>query len=47
MKVEGILDQFGYRDILENHMLPYSEEHMPLSWVFQQDNDSKHTSHLV
>ncbi len=25
-------------------MLPYAEEEMPLKWVFQQDNDSKHTS---
>ncbi len=25
-------------------MLPYAEEEMPLKWVFQQDNDLKHTS---
>ena len=35
------MDQFEYIKILEQIMLPYAEEEMPLKWVFQQDNDPK------
>lgn len=47
VEIEGIMDRFKYKDILETHMLPYAEWEMPLQWVFQHDNDPKHTSKLV
>lgn len=46
-KIDGIMDRFLYKDILENVMVPYAEWNMPLSWHFQHDNDPKHTSKFV
>ena len=37
----------NYRHILENVMLPYASENMPLLWTFQQNNDLKHSSSLA
>ncbi|EFA06521.1 Transposable element Tc1 transposase-like Protein [Tribolium castaneum] len=47
--IEGNMDRFiyTYRDILQDVMLPYAEWEMPLRFIFQQDNDQKHTSALV
>lgn len=41
--IPGIMDQFEYIRILQEVMLLYAEEEMPLKLVFQQDNDPKHT----
>lgn len=41
------MDRFVYKNMLENVMLPYAEENMPIIWVFQHDNDPKHTSKFV
>ena len=36
-----------YKIILEDVMLSVASEEMPLCWVFQQDNNPKHSSRLV
>lgn len=46
-KIEGIMRGEDYKTILSDVMLPYASWEMPLAWVFQHDNDPKHTSKVV
>jgi hypothetical protein len=43
-RIEGIMDQHVYVDILENVLLPFANEKIAADWIFQADNDPKHTS---
>lgn len=46
-KINGIMDRFMYKDIVENVMLPHTEEEMPLKLSFQHDNDPKHIEKCI
>lgn len=46
IKIEGILKKEGYKTILEENVLPSGRRLIGRGFVFQEDNDPKHSSKL-
>jgi hypothetical protein len=44
VKIDGIMDSEKYCEILEDNLEKSVPHHISQYWIFQQDNDSKHTS---
>lgn len=47
VRINGRMDQYQYRDIMADVMIPYVDENMTMTCIFQHDNDPKHTSRTV
>ena len=46
VKIDGIMKKEQYHNILERHAIPSGTQLIGRGFIFQQDNDRKHTSHL-
>lgn len=46
-QIKGLMDAKMYVSILHGTFIPFCRNHLPLDFIFQQDNDPKHNSKLA
>ena len=46
-RIHGIMDQYVYKNIIKNVLLPYTEGFLLVTWIFMQDCDPKHMAKSV
>ena len=46
-RIHSIMDQYVYKDIIKNVLLPYTEDFLPVIWIFVQDCNPKHMAKSV
>lgn len=46
-RINGIMDQYVYKNILSRCLVPHVRQDMPQNWIFQRDNDRKHATPYV
>ena len=47
VRINGALNAQGYKSIIENQLLPFSNANMPNGWALYQDNAPCHKSQLL
>lgn len=45
-KIDGVMNQSIYVNIMQNVLFSYANEVMQILWVYQRDNDSNQTHQL-
>lgn len=46
-RIQCVINQHVYINILKNMLLGYGANDLSADWIFQADNDSKHTSRKI
>lgn len=46
-RITEIMDRYVYLNILNNVLFPFAKKYMPEEWIYQADNDPKHSAKIV